>query len=172
MLSFFCNRVDRHNILKAYIVKRRKQKLIHKKKSKRNYKCDACNSIFSTMKDYQNHVSDNLQCKICLPYSCQFCQYIGYEPYGFQKHLQCKPSCEQFYKEKELTTGQILDFSSTNVRNDSLKSNETSYLYKRFSASGIEDTVQLNLSNDTLSGMDHQARRNHLNNKKIQQKML
>ena len=147
-------------------MKRRKQTLIHKKKSKRNYKCDACNSIFSTMKDYQNHVSNNLQCKICLPYSCQFCQYIGYGPYGFQKHLQCKPSCEQFYKEKEVTTGQILDFSSSKVRNDSLKSNETSYLYKRFSASGIEDTVQLNLSNDMLSGMDHQARMNHLNKKK------
>ena len=82
-------------------MKRRKQNSIKRKKCKESYKCDACKSIFSTMKDYQKHVSDNVQCKILLPYSCQFCPYIGYEPYGFQKHLQCRPSCEQFHKEKK-----------------------------------------------------------------------
>ena len=98
-------------------MKRRRQKTLNKKKSKKSYKCDACGNTFTLFKEYQKHVYDNLECKRILPYSCQFCQYVGYKPYGFQKHLQCKPSCEQFYKEKQVTTGMILDFSSGQVRN-------------------------------------------------------
>ena len=93
-------------------MRRRKQRSLNQKKGKKNYKCDACHNIYSSFKDYQKHVQDNLECKKNLPYSCQFCSYVGYEPYGFQKHLQYKPNCEQFYREKEVTTGQILDFSS------------------------------------------------------------
>ena len=79
---------------------------------------------------------------------------MGYDQNGFQKHLQYKPSCEQFYKEKQVTTGMILDFSLGQVRNTFTKPNETSYHYNRFFASGEQDTVQLNLANDTISNMD------------------
>ena len=81
-------------------MKRRKQRKIIQKKGKKNYKCDICETVLPTFRDYHKHVSDNSDCKQRLPYSCQFCPYIGYEPYGFQKHLQYKPTCDQFYKEK------------------------------------------------------------------------
>ena len=70
-------------------------------KREKYYKCDICKTILPTFREYHKHVSDNSDCKQRLPYSCQFCPYIGYEPYGFQKHLQCKPTCDQFYKEKK-----------------------------------------------------------------------
>ena len=128
-----------------------------RKKGKKNYKCDACFKIFPSLKDYQKHVSQNIECKKQLPYSCQFCHYIGYHPYGFQKHLQCKPTCNQFYKEKEVTTGQIIDFAIGKVSDTGLPPNQTSYQYNRISASGITDTVQLNLTDNTLSNMDYQT---------------
>ena len=139
-------------------MKRRKPKYVNKKKSKKSYKCDACGSIISTLLDYQKHVNHNIGCKRKLPYSCQFCSYVGYELHGFHKHLQYRPSCDQFYKEKEVTTGQILDFSLGKVRKIASKPNETSYQYKRFSAAGMEDTVQLNLTNPPITDMEYRTK--------------
>ena len=139
-------------------MKRRKQKTLNKKKCKKSYKCDACGSTFPIFKEYQKHVNDNFACKRILPYSCQFCQYVGYDQNGFQKHLHLKPSCEQFYKEKEVTTGMILDFSSGQVKSTLTKPNETSYHYNRFFASGEQDTVQLNLANNTIANMDYKSK--------------
>ena len=34
-----------------------------RKKGKKNYKCDACFKIFPSLKDYQKHVSQNIECK-------------------------------------------------------------------------------------------------------------
>ena len=104
-----------------------------------------------------------MECKRILPYSCQFCPYVGYDPNGFQKHLQCKPSCEQFYKEKQVTTGEIIDFSSGKVKNTFATPNETSYHYNRFFPSGEQDTVQLNLANDTIANMDYKSKLASLN---------
>ena len=135
-------------------MKRRKQRRIIQKKTKKNFKCDFCEKILPSSKEYQKHVSDNIECRRNLPYSCEFCSYIGYEQNGFQKHLQCKPTCEQFYKEKPLTTGQILDFSSGQVNKNASLSNQTSYQYKRVAASGIVDTIQLNVNDNTSSNID------------------
>ena len=41
-----------------------------------------------------SHKKENIECKRNLHNSCQFCSYIGYEQNRFQKHLQCKPTCE------------------------------------------------------------------------------
>ena len=89
------------------------------------------------MKDYQKHVYTNIECKSNLPYSYQFCPYIGHEQNGFQKHHQCKSTYEKFKKENPVTTGQNLDFSSDQVSKNALVPNRTSYQYKRFTASGI-----------------------------------
>ena len=144
-------------------MKRRKQRALNQKKGKKNYKCNACQNVYISFKDYQKHVQDNLECKKKLPYSCQFCSYVGYEPYGFQKHLQCKPNCEQFYKEKEVTTGQIIDFSCGHFNNRDNGRNEASFQYKRFFPSGMQDTVQLNLCTDTLTDMDYNSKVDYLN---------
>ena len=147
-------------------MKRRNQRRIIKKKTKKNYKCDFCEKILSSLKDYQKHVYENIECKRNLPYSCQFCSYIGYEQNGFQKHLQCKPTCEQYYKEKPVITGQILDFSSGQVNKNASLPNQTSYQYKRVAASGIVDTIQLNLNDNTSSNMDFQTQLDCLNEMK------
>ena len=89
-------------------MKRCKQRRIIQKRI--FFRCDFCEKILSSLKDYQKYVYGNSECRRNLPYSCEFCSYIGYKQNGFQKHLQCKPTCEQFYKEKLVTTGQILDF--------------------------------------------------------------
>ena len=150
-------------------MKRRKQRKTIQNKGKRNYKCDICKTILPTFRDYHKHVSDNSDCKKRLPYSCLFCPYIGYEPYGFQKHLQCKATCDQFYKEKEVTTGQIIDFAIGKVNDKALPANQTSYQYKRISAMGNVDTVQLNLTDNILSNLDYQTQLDCLNKMKLLQ---
>ena len=127
------------------------QRLKQRRIIQTNYKCDDCQSLLSSLKDYQKHVSDNIECKRDLPYSCQFCPYIEYEPYRFHKHHHCKPKCENFYKEKDVATGQIVDLSSCQVLHNASLPNQISYQYKRFVASGMVDTVQLNLIDNTLS---------------------
>ena len=147
-------------------MKRRKQRRIIQSKRKKSYKCDVCQILLPSLKDYQKHVSDNIECKRDLPYSCQFCSYIGYEQHGFYKHLQCKATCQQFYKEKDVATGQMIDLSSCKVPHNASLPNQTSYQYKRFAVSGIVDTVQLNLTDNTLSNMDFQTQLDYLNKKK------
>ena len=56
-----------------------------------------------------------------------------------------------------MTTGQILDFSSGQVNKNASLSNQTSYQYKRVAASGIVDTIQLNVNDNTSSNMDFQT---------------
>ena len=46
-----------------------------------------------------------------IPYFYQFCDYIGYEITGLQKHIQLKTQLEHVYKEKEVVTGLIPDLS-------------------------------------------------------------
>jgi len=57
----------------------------------------------------------------------------------------------------------ILDFSSEKVKNTFTKPNETSYHYNRFFPSGEQDTVQLNLANDTIANMDYKSKLASLN---------
>ena len=65
-----------------------------------------------------------------------------------------------------MTTGQIIDFSSGQVTNNASVTNQTSYQYKRFAASGNVDTIQLNLTDNTLSNMDFQTQLDCLNKMK------
>ena len=53
-----------------------------------------------------------------------------------------------------MTTNQILDSLSGQVSENASVPNQRSYQYNRFAASGIVDTIQLNLTNNTLSNID------------------
>ena len=75
------------------------------------YICDACGSISQSLDEYKNHISVNHECRKKLPYCCQFCTYVGCDQSQFEKHMLRRPVCNQFYQEKEVTTGQILDVS-------------------------------------------------------------
>ena len=85
---------------------------------------------------------------------------------GFQKHLQYEPTCEQFYNEKPVATGQILDFSPGRASNNACVPNQTSYQNNRVAASGIVDTIQLNITDNNLSNMDFQTQLDWLNKMK------
>ena len=65
-----------------------------------------------------------------------------------------------------MTTGQIIDFSIGKVNDKSLSTNQISYQYKRISAMGNVDTVQLNLTDKTLSNLDYQTQLDCLNKMK------
>ena len=56
-----------------------------------------------------------------------------------------------------MTTGQIIDLAIGKVNDITLPANQTSYQYKRISAMGNVDTVQLNLTDNTFSNMDYQT---------------
>ena len=93
------------------------------------------------MEDYQKHGYGNIECKRNSSYSYQFCLYIEYKQNGFQKHLQFKPTCEQFYNEKSVTIDQILEFPSGQVSKNISVPIQTFNQYKRVAASGIVDTI-------------------------------
>ena len=61
------------------------------------------------------------------------------------------------FTRKPVTTGQILDFSPGRVTNNESVTNQTSYLYNMFTTSGIVDTIQLKLTDNTISNMDFQT---------------
>ena len=65
-----------------------------------------------------------------------------------------------------MTTGQIIDFAIGKVNDKALPANQTSYQYKRISAMGNVDTVQLNLTDKTLSNLDYQTQLDCLNKMK------
>ena len=65
-----------------------------------------------------------------------------------------------------MTTGQIIDFAIGKVNDKALPANQTSYQYKRISAMGNVDTVQLNLTDNTLSNLDYQTQLDCLNKMK------
>ena len=146
-------------------MKRRKQKNLNISK-KRIYQCTACGSVLSTLNEYRNHVLGNPDCKIKLPFCCQFCSYIGYTSTAFNCHLQSRAICDQFYKEKNVTTGQILDFSSAKLPYQSSSPNKMSYEFNNVAFSGMQNKIQLNLTDKTLSNMSYQKQINVLNQKK------
>ena len=65
-----------------------------------------------------------------------------------------------------MTTGQIIDFAIGKVNDKALPANQTSYQYKRISAMGNVDTVQLNMTDNTLSNLDYQTQLDRLNKMK------
>ena len=142
-------------------MERRKTNL--NKTKKRIYQCSACGSVLSSLNEYRNHVLGNPDCKIKLPFCCQFRSYIGYTSTAFNCHLQ---SCAQFYNEKNVTTGQILDFSSVKLPYQSSSPNKMSYEFNNIAFSGMQNKIQLNLTDKTLSNMSYQKQINVLNQTK------
>ena len=90
----------------------------------------------------------NPECKRKLPYHCDFCGFIGYDSTAWGKHLQFSLSCSHFNKEKEVITGLLPDLSLGKMPYNPLLPNQTSYNYKRYSADGKSDNVNLNIQHD------------------------
>ena len=65
-----------------------------------------------------------------------------------------------------MATGQIIDLAIGKVNAITLPANQTSYQYKKISAMGNEDTVQLNLTNNTFSNLDYHTQLDCLNKMK------
>ena len=88
---------------------KRRKKLTQKKK--RKYTCEACGYMSQSLDDYKNHTFVNTDCRKKSPYCCQFCTYVGCDHSQLERHLLMRPICNQYYQEKQVTTGQILDLS-------------------------------------------------------------
>ena len=122
------------------------------KKSKlkfQNIKCDGCARQFNNTNHFEKHIHSSNRCRIASGFCCDFCKYIGYDNIGLRRHLQHSKQCCYFYNEKKVLTGQLLDKSEliSVCKNPSI--NTTSYSCSRFSANGIEDSLQINYKDET-----------------------
>ena len=90
----------------------------------------------------------NPEWKRKLPYHCDFCGFIGYDSTAWGKHLQFSLSCSHFNKEKQVLTGLLPDLSLGKIPYNPLLPNHTSYKYKRYSADGKSDNVNLNIQHN------------------------
>ena len=136
-------------------MKGRKRKKTFGVRRNKTYLCDACKSIFPSLTSFKSHLSANIACKNKLPFCCDFCGFIGYDSTAWGRHMQFNPSCQHFYKEKDVTTGMLPDLSVGKIPYDPYKPNQTSFSYQRYSMDGKLDYVNLNIHNEdnhNLSG--------------------
>ena len=112
--------------------------------------CPQCCMILYTVGHYKDHMKSSKICHSNNPFTCNFCDYIGFDPNGLNQHLIKNPSCAFHYEELKVTTGLLPNFGKHAGNETKLNKNITSYTYPRYSADGIEDTVQLNLYDDTV----------------------
>ena len=114
-----------------------------------NIKCDGCARQFNNTNHFEKHIHSSNRCRIASGFCCDFCKYIGYDNIGLSRHLQHSKQCGYYYNEKKVLTGQLLDKSEliSVCKNPSI--NTTSYSFCRFSANGIEDSLQINYKDET-----------------------
>ena len=143
---------------------KRRKKLTQKQK--RKYTCEACGYMSQSLDDYKNHISVNADCKKKSPYCCQFCTYIGCDHSQLERHLLMRPVCNQYYKEKQVTTGQILDLSLGQMPINASSPNKKSYEFESISFIGTQTKTQLNITDDTMSNMCYDKQINILNHTK------
>ena len=131
-------------------MKRRYSSNLKTRKKYKTYKCEGCNSVFHSISLFKHHVKNNIPCRQKLKYCCDFCGYIGYDSDGLRRHLNLVPSCQQCYKEKQFSTGLLPDLSVSKEQSKNKDHKTTSYQYKTYSSTGIENNVNLNLTDTTL----------------------
>ena len=131
-------------------MKRRYSSKLKTRKKFKTYKCEGCNSVFHNINLFKHHVKNNVSCRQKLKYCCDFCGYIGYDSDGLRRHLNLVPSCQQCYKEKQFSSGLLPDLSVGKETSKNPDDNTTSYQYMTYSATGIQNNVNLNLTDTTL----------------------
>ena len=112
--------------------------------------CRSCGMLFYAVSHYKDHMKSSKKCNSANPYSCKFCEYIGFDSNGLNQHLMKTPVCTYHYEELKVTTG-LLPNVRKEINMESKLKNISSYTYPRYSADGIIDEVQLNLHDDTVA---------------------
>ena len=112
--------------------------------------CPKCGMIFFSVVHYKEHMKSSKICHSNNPFTCNFCDYIGFDPNGLNQHLVKNPLCAFHYEELKVTTGLLPKLGKLAGNETKVHRNITSYTYPRYSADGIEDTVQLNLHDETV----------------------
>ena len=120
---------------------------------------------FSSISTFKSHLASNQTCKQKLPYCCDYCGFIGYNIFSWEKHLQFNPSCDHFYKEKDVTTGLLPDLSVGKLPHNPNYPNQKSFSYQRFSSDGTKDYVNLNIELDSQSKISQTQRLQNFINK-------
>jgi len=112
--------------------------------------CPKCDMTFYSVGHYKDHMKSSKICRSNNPFTCNFCDYIGFDPNGLNQHLVKNPSCAFHYEELKVTTGLLPKFGKQSDIASKVHKNITSYTYPRYSADGVQDTVQLNLHDETV----------------------
>ena len=124
--------------------------------------CPKCDMTFYAVSHYKNHMKSSDECRSVNPYCCKFCEYIGFDSNGFNRHLIVNPTCTFHYEELKVTTGLLPNIGKEiNIGNQS--TNISSYSYPRYLASGIEDDVQINLHDETVDKQEYVKAINSVN---------
>ena len=106
--------------------------------------------IFFSVGHYKDRMKSSKICRSDDPFSCNFCDYIELDSNGLNQHLVKNQLCAYHYEELKLTTGLLSKLGKESGMETKINTNVTSYTYPRYSADGIEDTVQLNLHDKTI----------------------
>ena len=69
--------------------------------------CPKYSMIFYLVGRYKDHMKSSKICHSNNSYTCNFCDYIGFDSHGLNKHLVKNPSCAFHYKELKVTTGLL-----------------------------------------------------------------
>ena len=117
---------------------------------KRTNVCDHCGLEFNTKYRLQQHLKTSTNCKKILPFSCDFCDYVGQSEYGLQRHHFLSPQCLHFVNESKVLTGVLPDMHVGETNHSTSNPGTSTYQYNRYSTNGEVDQVLLNLQDDTL----------------------
>ena len=85
-----------------------------------------------------------------LPFSCDFCDYVGQSEYGLQRHYFSSPQCLHFNNESKVLTGVLPDMHVPETKHRASDPATSTYEYNRYSTNGEVDQVLLNLEDETL----------------------
>ena len=129
-------------------MKRGKSQKVSSIKGKR-IPCKGCSTSFTSPTHFKHHLQNNHHCKSLSLFCCKYCKYVGFNETGLMQHHSKNERCYFLSEQNDVSTGLLPDTSSScNIQNDPKKS-VSSYRFKRVSADGILDNVQLDLKDDT-----------------------
>ena len=106
--------------------------------------------LFNNLIHFRHHIQKTSICRSASSYSCEFCQYIGFDNLSLDRHIQLNKYCSFSNNQKKVLTGQLLDNYEAPVVSNKQHHMIISYGCKRFSVNGTNDTIQINLKDDTV----------------------
>ena len=99
---------------------------------KKKHECDHCGLEFTTKHRLQQHLKTSKNCQKELPFSCDFCDYVGLSEYGLQRHHFSSPQCLHFVNESKVLTGVLPDMHVAPTNYRTANPGTSAYQYNRY----------------------------------------